>query len=121
MNNYSGAARYARAAVLMSYFGLLAALALATLVWPSGGREPNPVIWALSSIPLLILLPGVVHGSLRSHAWLCFVTLLYFVMAVPNLAVPGGQWLDAAELICAVVLFTAALLYIRWSARSQRR
>lgn len=105
---------------MASYAWLLAALTLSTLVWPSGGRDPNVVIWLLLVIPLVIFLPGMVKGAVRTHAWLCFVTLLYFLMAVPNLFVPGGQWLDAAELTGSVTLFLAAMFYVRWSGQDAK-
>ncbi|MDX9875074.1 MAG: DUF2069 domain-containing protein [Spongiibacteraceae bacterium] len=113
-------ARLAWWVTIASYLGLLAALSLATLVWPSDGREPNAVIWALLAIPLLILLPGLWRGGLRTNAWAAFLSLLYFTIAVPNVFKAGVRLLDWIEMICAVLLFLASTLYIRWAARAGR-
>lgn len=112
--------RLARWGSAIGYGLLLAALALSTLVWPSRGREPNVVIWLLLTVPLLIFLPGLVRGAIRTHSWLSFVTLLYFAMAVPNVFHPDGRELAVAEVVGSVILFVSAMLYVRWAARLAR-
>src|SRR5690606_35865289 len=109
-----------RGLVWVGYLGLLLAQVLATLVIPSGGRAPNATIWLLASAPLLILLPGVWRGRVRAHAWLGFVSLLYFLLAVANLATPRRSLLDGVELLLSILLFTASLFYVRWRSRALR-
>lgn len=120
MSRFEQWARLAWRVALASHLGLLLAISLATLVWPSDGREPNAVIWTLLAIPLLSVLPGLWRGGWRSHAWAAFVSMLYFTIAVPNVFKPGIRWLDSIELVCSVLLFLSTTFYIRWSARARR-
>jgi uncharacterized membrane protein len=117
---YARLARLCSRVVWGSYLGLLLAIALATLVIPSGGRAPNPTVWLILSVPLLIFLPGLWRGRVMTHAWLCFVSMLYFAMAVTNLAVPHWRLLDVVELMLSVALFGSALLFVRWRSRALR-
>jgi uncharacterized membrane protein len=78
------------------------------------------VIWVGKLLPLLLFLPGMLRDRLRSFVWLCFVSLLYFIALVErNFATPGAP-LPAAGLVAVVVLFTAAMLYVRARARQLR-
>lgn len=115
---YVRCARAARVTVLVSYAVLLLAIAGGTLLWPAGERAPNATIWLLLSVPLLLFLPGLWRGGVNTHAWLCFVSLLYFAAAVVNVLLPAWHWLDVVELVAATVLFVSATLYIRWRARA---
>lgn len=102
-----------------SYLGLLLAVTLATLVMPSGERAPNPTVWLLVSVPLLILLPGLWRGRVTTHIWLCFVSLFYFLRGMDGLASYRSA-LDVIELSLSIVLFCSALLYVRWRSRALR-
>lgn len=117
---YARLARLCSRVVWGSYLGLLLAIALATLVIPSGGRAPNATIWLILSVPLLIFLPGLWRGRVMTHAWLCFVSMLYFAIAVTNLAVPHWRLLDVAELLLSVALFGSTLMFVRWRSRALR-
>lgn len=110
-------ARIARWVALAGYLLLLLGLTLSTLVWPSRGRDPNVVIWLIVTVPLLIFLPGLWRARPRTHAWLCFVTLLYFLMAVPNVFIADGRELAVVELVGVVMLFLGSMFYVRWAAR----
>lgn len=77
-------------------------------------------IWALKLVPLMLFLPGMLRDNLRSFIWLCFVSLGYFLVLVQRaFAHPGdvSVWLG---LIAVVVLFNAAMLYVRWRAQALR-
>jgi uncharacterized membrane protein len=69
-------------------------------------------------IPLAILLPGLYAERYKTISMLCFVTLLYFIVAVTNLFAPTASLLDAAELVLLVVLFPAAMMFSRWKQYS---
>ena len=69
-------------------------------------------------IPLAILLPGLYAERYKTISMLCFVTLLYFIVAVTNLFAPSASLLDAAELVLLVVLFPAAMMFSRWKQYS---
>ena len=77
-------------------------------------------IWALKVIPLLIFLPGMLRDNLRSYIWLCFVCLGYFLILVQRIFAQPDSLLVIVGLTAVVVLFIAAMLYVRWRARELR-
>jgi len=104
--------------------GLLAALLLALLLWNGLFADLNGArLWLVLSIelaPLLIVLPGVLLGKARAHAWLCFVLNLYFIKGVLASLYPARQWFGFIEIGLSVALFIAALLYVRWRFQYER-
>lgn len=72
------------------------------------------VIWVG---PLLVFLPGLLRGHWKTYLWLCFVILVYFMVAVSELFGPYRDAADVLELILIVTLFTASMLYGRWRQR----
>lgn len=115
----SSRAAWMRKGALVATLLLLAAIALQTLIAPSGNRQPNVVVWLVLSLPLLIFLPGLWRGGVRSFAWLSFVSLLYFAQAVTAMfAAPKA--VNVLELSASVVLFICTLLFVRWRARADR-
>ncbi len=77
-------------------------------------------IWALKLLPLLIFLRGMLQDNLRSFIWLCFVCLGYFMILVQRLFAQPGSLLVITGMVAVVVLFTAAMFYVRWRARELR-
>lgn len=69
-------------------------------------------------VPLLILVPGLYAERYKTISMLCFVTLLYFIVTVTNLFAPSANFLDAAELVLLVILFSAAMMFSRWKQYS---
>lgn len=72
------------------------------------------VIYLLTQVPLAIVLPGVVGGGNRGLIWLGFVLMLYFMMAVSNLAGAAPTRLDWVELVLVSTLFLLAMRVARW-------
>ena len=112
-------AEWMRRGTLLAILSLLATIAWQTLVSPSGNRQPNVVVWLALSLPLVILLPGLWKGGLRSHSWSSFVSLLYFAVAVTGFAA-GARTAVVLELVASVALFVCTLLFVRWRARADR-
>jgi uncharacterized membrane protein len=77
-------------------------------------------IWLLKLAPLLLFLPGMRRDRLRSYIWLCFVCLGYFLQLVQRIFAQPDSLLVIGGLIAVVVLFIAAMLYVRWRARELR-
>ena len=119
MSSMHARARVAAFIMKFSYFGLLIALTLSTWVWVQEGRQPSVTIWLIRLIPLAIFVSGLWKENLRSIAWLCFVVLLYFVMAVTESMSPFALWINYVELAMTVLLFCSATIFIRWHARSR--
>ncbi len=119
LTNNGRRADWMRKGALLAMLLLLAAIALQTLVAPSGNRQPNVVVWLLLSLPLLIFLPGLWRGGVRSFAWLSFVSMLYFAQAV-TAVFAAPRVLTVLELVASVALFVCTLLFVRWRARADR-
>jgi uncharacterized membrane protein len=77
-------------------------------------------IWMLKLLPLLMFLPGMLNDNLRSFIWLCFVCLGYFLILVQRVFAQPDNLLVIVGLIAVVILFNAAMLYVRWRARELR-
>ncbi|MEZ5571944.1 MAG: DUF2069 domain-containing protein [Halioglobus sp.] len=77
-------------------------------------------IWAIKLLPLLLFLPGMLKDKLRSYIWLCFICLGYFLVLVQRVFAQPENVQVIGGLIAVVVLFIAAMLYVRWRARELR-
>ena len=77
------------------------------------------VILAIELVPLL--LPGMLKGSARAHAWTCFVVNIYFIQGVLAAFDPARALYGALATTISVLLFCCALLYTRWRFQYQRK
>lgn len=77
-------------------------------------------IWLLKLLPLLLFLRGMLSDNLRSFIWLCFVCLGYFLILVQRVFAQPDNLLVIGGLVAVVILFIAAMLYVRWRARELR-
>jgi uncharacterized membrane protein len=68
----------------------------------------------LAALPLLLFARGVWCRDWRTHIWLCFVLLFYFLVVINQLAQSPAAWLGWVECALVVALFTSAMLYCRW-------
>ena len=113
-----------RAITLGSFLGLVLVILLWGLLFSDDHGAPSwvPKAWvALKLLPLAVVLPGVLLGSARGHAWACYVVNLYFITGVLNTFEPGQRIYGWAELSLSVSLFCAALLYTRWRFQYERK
>ena len=78
------------------------------------------IIWVAVLLPLIVFLPGMLRDNLRSFIWLCFVLLLYFMRLVVALFERPTDPLAISGMTAVVILFVAAMLYVRWRARELR-
>ena len=115
--NYEQLSRYTFNTALLTYASLLVLYVLTLLMYPSCGRSASITIAALHLLPLLCFLPGLMRGNVRSYVWLCFILLGYFITAVPN-ALGCSTVLNIMEPVLIVVLFIAAMMFIRWRSRA---
>ena len=80
-------------------------------------RNAPPIVYAFKLLPLVLFLPGMLRDNLKSYVWLCFVSLLYFVVLVERVfADPTGLagWIGLSGV---VLLFCTAMLYVRARGR----
>ena len=99
---------------------LLISLTLSTWVWVQEGRQPSITIWVVRELPVLLFIGAVFREQLKGLAWLCFVSLLYFAMAVTEAMSPFVIWFNYIELALVVMLFCSTMAFIRWHAQAQR-
>ena len=100
----------ARKVTWCSYCLLLVSL------WVGGLLSATPVsLLVLACIPLLLLLPGLYRENFKSLAMLSFVAILYFIPLMVNLWEPDASTIDILSLALVCILFTAAMLFSRWT------
>jgi len=80
-----------------------------TFFWP---------VWLIQTIPLLLVLPGLIQRHARSGTWLCFMILFHLLSAINNagvsVAVRPHLIFYIGMTILILLLFTASLLFVRW-------
>ncbi|QEA39994.1 DUF2069 domain-containing protein [Pistricoccus aurantiacus] len=71
-------------------------------------------------IPLLLFLPAILMCRARSHAWLAFISLLYFMQGVMIATLPGQMWFGSAITLASMGLFIASAGYARFKSRQEK-
>ncbi|MFV3318611.1 DUF2069 domain-containing protein [Pseudomonas sp. NY15374] len=113
--------RLTRALSLACFFGLIALLVVNNLWLADLHGARVEVILAIELIPLLLLLPGMLNGSARAHAWTCFVVNIYFIKGVLAAFDPARALFGWIEVLVSLGLFVSGLLYVRWKFQFERR
>ncbi|NDL69375.1 DUF2069 domain-containing protein [Vreelandella alkaliphila] len=72
-------------------------------------------------LPLLLFLPSIIGQRARGHAWLAFVSLLYFTQGVMLATLPGQGMRGVLEAVISLALFTGCMAYTRFRSRQQRQ
>lgn len=113
--------RLTRALSLACLVGLVALLLVNNLWFANLHGARVEVILAVELIPLLLVLPGMLMGSARAHAWTCFVVNIYFIKGVLAAFDPARALFGWMETLVSLGLFVSALLYVRWKFQHERR
>lgn len=74
---------------------------------------PWYIIVGIRLFPLMMFVPAMRKDSMTSFIWLCFVCLLYFIVAVERAFAEPGNPLAIVGLVAIVGLFLSAMLYVR--------
>lgn len=77
----------------------------------------NAIILGFQLVLLVLPLPGIMGGSIRSAQWLCFLTLFFLVHGILGAFTPGGLVTGIAEALICVLLFVSAIIFIRTSRK----
>lgn len=72
-------------------------------------------------LPLVLFLPSIICKRARGHAWLAFVSLLYFTQGVMLVTLPGQGLRGVVEAVVALVLFAGCMGYARFRSRQLRQ
>ena len=113
--------KISRAVSLISFIALVALLLVWNLVFADLHGARTWVVISIQLIPLLLVAPGMISGSPRAHAWLCFIVNLYFIQGVLAAINPARMVFGWMEAIISLILFIAALLYTRWGYQYSRK
>ncbi|MBF8647181.1 DUF2069 domain-containing protein [Pseudomonas pudica] len=113
--------RLTRTLSLAFFFGLIALLVVNNLWFANLHGARVEVILAIELVPLLLLLPGMLTGSARAHAWTCFVVNIYFIKGVLAAFDPARAVFGWVEVLVSLGLFITGLLYVRWKFQHERR
>lgn len=66
-------------------------------------------------LPLFLFVKGIWQRDWRTHIWLCFALLFYFLVVINQLAQTPTAWLAWMQCGIIVILFSGALFYCRWA------
>lgn len=92
-----------------SYAALLLFFTLHNLLQDSGSLRT----WLVSVLPLLIFIPGLLKQTHRTYSWICFMSLMYFVIIIP-LLMSRWLWSDWVITMLVCTLFISAMMTSRW-------
>ncbi len=114
--------RVARILCLGFYFCLFVLL-VAWNVWLAPSAYfPVALVLLVMVSPLLLPLRGLLHGRPYTHMWASLLALLYFTHGLMEAYVnPAERFYAVTEVLLAVGLFSAAVLYARWRSREIKR
>ena len=99
-------ARFLQYALVAAIVALFGALTFYQFNRPQG---INAVVLCLQSIPLLIVLPGIIQLERRSFQWCGFIILIYFMRSVIGVFSPAMQWIDITQLVLSIAIFSISL------------
>ena len=106
-------AQRARQAALVSLALLLVLLTVNIFGITRLEMQSRAVLWAISVVPLLIFLPGLLRGAWKSYAWMCFALMVYFQVFVTEAFRKPGEPITIGLLVCVLLLFAAAMVFVR--------
>lgn len=73
--------------------------------------------WLLQTIPLLLVLPGLLKKRQRSYLWLCFILLLYITAGIVDVMMPTRGWQHGVLAALSLTLFISAMMTSRWQVQ----
>jgi uncharacterized membrane protein len=108
---------------VFSYLWVLMTLAISTWQTKPEQLEQNILISAFILIafkilPLLLCLPGIIKGDHKTTSWLCFICMIYFIVAVLFLFTKGGEFWGGMLSFSVITLFISSMMYTRFKKAS---
>lgn len=108
-----------KAAISRKIIFILLALLIFYYLWSHLSTGIDTVFrTTVSTVPLLMFVPGMVYRKYRAASLLCFVLLLYFMVTVQSLFTPGNTVIESLVMADIVILFTLSMFYSRWQQRA---
>lgn len=102
----------------------LIALIMVCLAWEGwlAPLRPDGSWLILKAAPLLLPLPGIIHGRRYTYQWSCMFILLYFMEGIVRTWADGGAsaGLATIEVLLSLIFFISTILYAKFSAKPAR-
>ncbi|MCZ0926376.1 DUF2069 domain-containing protein [Halomonas janggokensis] len=108
----------ARQWVLASFGLLLIMMLLRGFMVQDAAFSWRPM--AVFVLPLILFLPSIIGRRPRGHAWLAFVSLLYFSQGVMVATLPTQTLRGVTEAVLSLALFTGCMAFARFRSRQLR-
>jgi len=102
---------FVRQLALGCYLGLMALIVAWNLTSPPTSM-PLAAVLIVALLPLLLMAPGMLRATPKTHAYMAYVSLLYMTHGLVTAATPGDpdRLLGAGEAALALFLMVAAAL-----------
>ena len=103
-----------RVLALVGYFGTMAFLML-WIIKLAPPQVPKSIALAISLLPLLLPLRGMLHGRVYTHSWSGFLALPYFAFGV-DAAIHRTEkpWLGIVLVALSIVWFFGSAYYSKY-------
>ncbi len=103
-----------RVLALVGYFGTMAFLML-WIIKLAPPQIPKSIALAISLLPLLLPLRGMLHGRVYTHSWSGFLALPYFAFGV-DAAIHRTEkpWLGIVLVALSIVWFFGSAYYSKY-------
>lgn len=125
MSAFAAKAKVAWQVMAASYVGLLLLLLVSTFSNAPDGITSKGMmiltgmgIWLFKIAPLLLFVPGLIKGLPKTSAWLAYMIMLYFVLAVMLVFTPGAGGQGWLMVLLTMSVFMSAMLHTRWHKRA---
>lgn len=119
--------RYAYSMMLSSYGAIILILLLSTFSNPPQNIESTLTfvlagsgIWLFKVLPLLLFIPGLIKRAHKAAAWLSYVSMLYFILAVLLAFTPGASIWGWGLVLASLILFISSMLFTRWKKADEK-
>lgn len=109
----SDKARLARRITLAALCAMVVVLSINILGIAQLAPLSRAVFWVICVVPLLLFLPGLLRGTWKSYAWMCFALMIYFQAFVTEAFRKPRDLLTLAQIACLLIAFVAAMIYVR--------
>lgn len=94
------------------------ALLMLCILWETTLAPIRPGSWLwIKALPLLLPLRGLIAGRRYTYQWMCMFVLLWFTEGVMRAWGDRGtsQWLAGLEVFLSLLIFTATVVYARFT------
>ena len=119
---------YAYSLMLSSYIVTLLILLLSTFSNPPENIDSTPMfiltgvgIWLFKILPLLLFIPGLIKRLHKAAAWLSYVSMLYFILAVLLAFTPGASGWGWGMVFSSLIMFISSMMFTRWKKADEKQ